>query len=146
MMTCTFFGHKNTPDSIKPLLEETLTDLIENHGADKFYVGDSGSFDRMAAAVLQKLKEKYPHIKYCVVLAYLPNDGIQLPYPTEFPEGIENIMSRLAINYRNKYMMNKADTVITYITHDWGGAAKFAGKAKRKGKNMIHLSGANIDL
>ena len=145
-MTCTFFGHKDTPSSVKPLLEETLKDLIENHGADKFYVGNHGSFDRMAAAVLQKLKKTYPNIEYRVVLAYLPNDGAQLSYPTEFPEGIERIMSKYAINYRNKYMLNKADTVIAYITHDWGGAAKFAGQAKRKGKNIIDLSGAGIEL
>lgn len=145
-MTCTFFGHKNTPSSVKPLLEETLTDLIENHGADKFYVGNNGSFDRMAAAVLQKLKETYPNIEYRVVLAYLPNDGTQLPSPTEFPEGIERIMPKYAINYRNKYILNKADTVVAYITHDWGGAAKFVGQAKRKGKNIIDLSGEGIEL
>lgn len=145
-MICTFFGHKNTPSSVKPLLEETLTDLIENHGANEFYVGDHGSFDRMTAAVLQKIKEKYPHIEYRVVLAYLPNDGTPLPYPTEFPEGIEKIMPKFAINYRNKYMLKKADTVIAYITHDWGGAVKFIALAKRKGKNVINLLGANTEL
>lgn len=145
-MICTFFGHKNTPSSVKPLLEETLIDLIENHGANKFYVGNHGSFDRIAAAVLQKLKEKYPHIEYRVVLAHLPSDGTQLPYPTEFPEGIEKIMPKFAINYRNEYMLEKADTVIAYITHDWGGAAKFTAQAKKKGKHIINLSGVNVEL
>ena len=44
-MTVTFFGHRRTPDSVKPLLKETLRELIEKDRADMFYVGNEGSFD-----------------------------------------------------------------------------------------------------
>lgn len=55
-------------------------------------------------------------------------------------------MPKFAINYRNEYMLEKADTVIAYITHDWGGAAKFTAQAKKKGKHIINLSGVNVEL
>ena len=44
-MTVTFFGHRRTPDSVKPLLKETLRELIEKDRADMFYVGNEGSLD-----------------------------------------------------------------------------------------------------
>lgn len=145
-MICTFFGHKDTPETVKPLLRETIIDLIEKHGANKFYVGNNGHFDGMAASVLKELKEIYPNIEYHVVLAYLRNDGCKNEHPTEFPEGIESSPPKFAIDFRNKWMLNKADTVIAYITHGWGSAAKFAGQAKRKKKQIINLSGMDIEL
>lgn len=145
-MTCTFFGHSNTPESVKEQIKETVIDLIENHGADQFYVGNHGKFDAMAAAVLRELKQAYPNIEYRVVLAYLPNNGEKLPDPTVFPEGIESALPKYAINFRNKWMLDKADTVVAYITHDWGGAAQFVGRAKRKKKQIINLSGIDIEL
>ncbi len=145
-MTCTFFGHNNTPVSVKPLIRETLIDLIENHGADKFFVGDHGSFDRMTAAVLKELKDVYPDIEYRVVLAYLPNDGNKSDHPTEFPAGIEKTPKKYAIDFRNKWMLSNADAVVAYITHDWGGAAKFVSMAKRKKKHIINLSDVEVEL
>ena len=56
-MTCTFFGHRDTPTTIEPLLKETLTDLIKNKGVDLFYVGNQGKFDAMARKVLSKLSQ-----------------------------------------------------------------------------------------
>ena len=52
MASCTFFGHKAVPDAIEPALRSVLTDLVENGGADLFYVGGSGGFDRMVHRVL----------------------------------------------------------------------------------------------
>ena len=71
-MTCTFFGHRNAPDTIKPILRKAIVNLIENRGVDLFYVGNQGAFDRTAISVLRGLKEEYPQIQYYVVLAYVP--------------------------------------------------------------------------
>lgn len=42
--TVTFFGHKDTPKETEPTLRTTLLDLIENHNAVRFYVGNNGNF------------------------------------------------------------------------------------------------------
>lgn len=62
MAACTFFGHRDCPDTIKEKLREALTDLIEHHGVNLFYVGNQGNFDAIARSVLGELKKQYPHI------------------------------------------------------------------------------------
>ena len=47
MAVCTFFGHRNYPELIKPKLRATLIDLITNYEVDTFYVGHQGQFDTM---------------------------------------------------------------------------------------------------
>lgn len=36
-------------------------------------------------------------------------------------------------------MIEQADYVITYVTHSWGGAAKFKELAEKKGKTVINI-------
>ena len=72
-MTATFFGHKDTPKEIEPILRSTLIDLIENKNVNLFYVGNNGNFDTMVRRQLEDLSQLYP-ITYNVVLAYLPTE------------------------------------------------------------------------
>lgn len=139
-MTCTFFGHKDTPQSIKPFIKTAIIELIEQKGVNVFYVGNYGSFDSMVKSILAELSETYP-IKYYVVLAYLSDKGGNSDYlHSLFPDGIEHTPKRFAISYRNKWMINESDYVIAYITHHFGGAAQFVEKAEKKGKIIINIA------
>ena len=136
--TCTFFGHRDCPSSIKPKLREVLIDLIENQSVDMFYVGRNGAFDRLVCAVLRELTQKYAHIHYAVVLERMPGKQSE-DYPEDYsdtmlPEGIEEVPPRFAIVWRNKWMLRQSDYVVTYVTHSWGGAAQFAEMAVRQRK------------
>ncbi len=141
MAACTFFGHRDCPDSIKQKLRMTLVDLIINHSVDMFYVGNHGRFDTIVHGVLKELKREYPLINYAVVLAYMP--GKKSEYgdysDTMLPEGIESVHPRYAISWRNNWMLEQSDYAITYITHSWGGAAQYAGKAKKQGKRVVNV-------
>ena len=142
MPTCTFFGHRDCPDTIKPRLREVLVDLIENHNVDMFYVGNQGHFDAIVRGVLRDLQHEYPQIHYAVVLAYMP--GKQTEYDdysdTMLPEGIESVHPRYAISWRNNWMLKQSDYVVTYITHSWGGAEQYVSKAKKHSKMVIGLA------
>ena len=140
-MTVTFFGHKDTPKEIESTLRTTLVDLIENHGATEFYVGNNGNFDTMVRRQLESLSQTYP-ITYNVVLAYLPTKKSEYDDYTNtiLPEGIETAPKRFAISYRNKWMIQQSDVVVTYVTHSFGGAAQFKELAERQGKILIELS------
>ena len=142
MATCTFFGHRDCPETIKPKLWATIIDLIENHNVDMFYVGNQGQFDAMVHYTLKKLKQEYPHIDYAVVLAYMPRKPSEHEdySDTIFPEGLENVHPRYAISHRNTWMLTHSDYVITYITHSWGGAARFAKKATRSKEVVINIT------
>ena len=140
-MTVTFFGLKDTPKEIEPTLRATLVDLIENHGATEFYVGNNGNFDTMVRRQLENLSQTYP-ITYNVVLAYIPTKKNEYEdhSNTILPEGIETVPKRFAISYRNKWMVEQSDVVVTYVTHSFGGAAQFKTMAERQGKTVIELS------
>lgn len=145
MPTCTFFGHRDSPETLRPALRQAILQMIETHGVDQFYVGHQGRFDRMALAELQKAALRYPHIRYAVVYAYLPthprlSPDEALPYShTLLPEGIEKKPKRFAISYRNRWMVERSDFVIAYVLYR-GGAMQFVELAQRKGKAVHFLS------
>ena len=144
MSVCTFFGHRDCPETIRPKLHAALVELIEERGVDSFYVGNHGTFDRMVRSLLRELSERYPHIRYSVVLAYVPQRWDEFDQrdfsDTMVPEGVETVPPRFAIAWRNKWMLREADYVVTYITHGWGGAAQYAEMAQRQGKTIIRLA------
>ena len=141
-MVCTFFGHKDTPKEIEPILRSTLVDLIENKNVTVFYVGNNGNFDTMVRRQLEDLSHTYP-VTYSVVLAYLPTEKNKYDDLTHtiYPEGLETVPKRFAISWRNKWMIQQSDIVVTYITHNFGGAAQFKGIAEKQSKNVVELSG-----
>ena len=137
-MNCTFFGHADAPSEIKSKLKEAVTELIASRGVKCFYVGNHGNFDRMALAVLKELSGVYPQIDYYVVYAYLPQDGEDFPHSI-YPEGIETVPKRFAINYRNKWLTEHSKIVITFVRRSYGGAAKFKKLAENKGREIIEI-------
>ena len=140
-MTATFFGHKDTPKEIEPTLRSTLIDLIENKNITVFYVGNNGNFDTMVRHQLEDLSQTYP-ITYSVVLAYLPTEKNKYDDLTHtiYPEGLETVPKRFAISWRNKWMIQQSDIVVTYVTHSFGGAAQFKEMAVKQSKNVVELS------
>lgn len=143
-MIVTFLGHRDTPQSIKSHLKEILTALIEKEKADTFYVGNNGYFDQIVREVLKDLKYKHPNINYSIVLAYIPkspNKGIYEDFEnTIFPEEVAAAIPKYAIAKRNLWMVQKSDTVISYVTRSYGGAAKFKEIAKKMEKRIIELN------
>ena len=139
-MVCTFFGHKDTPKNIEPTLRSTLIDLIENKNVTVFYVGNNGNFDTIVRRQLEDLSHTYP-ITYNVVLAYLPTKQNEYDDYTNtiLPDGVETVPKRFAISWRNKWMIQQSDVVVTYVTHSFGGAAQFKELAERQGKTVIEL-------
>ena len=139
-MICTFFGHRDTPPEIKNLLRKVISELIEKQGVNQFYVGNQGNFDAMARSLLAEFEQTHG-ISYEIVLAYLPRqeDPLCDTDHTLLPEGIESVPPRFAIEYRNKWMIDHSDIVVTYVRRSFGGAAKFKKLAQKKKKTVIEL-------
>ena len=142
-MTCTFFGHRNYPTEIELLLRDTVLDLIETKNVKNFYIGNHGAFDSAVYNLLKELSKTY-HIKYSVVLAYVPGKksypGENFLTDTILPEGIESVPPKFAIVWRNKWMINQSDYVVTYVPNSVCGAAQFKEFAERKSKIVINLT------
>ncbi|MBE6753441.1 MAG: hypothetical protein E7559_03685 [Ruminococcaceae bacterium] len=95
----------------------------------------------MVYSVLCELRSIYPHISVAVVLAYMPTEATAKKYgaDTIFPEGIETAPKRYAIFWRNKWLTEQAQYVVTYITRPFGGAAQFAELARSRGKRVLDV-------
>lgn len=145
MNVCTFFGHRECFGLDRKVLRNAIETLIHD-GVDTFYVGNQGQFDAMVRSTLRELRTVYPHIRYSVVLAYLPAEKRDHEDHTDtmYPEGIEDGPPRFAIERRNKWMIGKADYVICYLRCSWGGAYKFSQLAKRRGETVINICEAGI--
>ena len=139
-MVCTFFGHSECYDLDAVELSNAIEALIQE-GVDEFLVGHQGKFDAMVRKCLRSLQKQYPNIRYSVVLAYFPTEKRQWEdaADTMYPEGLENIHPKFAIEWRNRYLVESAQVCLCYINRTFGGAYKFARLAQKKGLRMINL-------
>ena len=139
--TCCFFGHREVTHNIRDKLTAIIEKLISENGVTEFYVGHQGQFDSMVYSVLKELKAKYPHIRYTVVLAYMPDEHIKELYgeDTLFPDGMENVPKKFAISKRNDQLIQQSSFAVCYVHKVTGGAAKFRDKAMKKGLQIIDV-------
>ena len=137
-MTVTFCGHRDVPEPeiIKTWLNQTIEELI-HEGVDHFLLGGYGQFDRLAAAVVRKQKERHPAIRSVLVLPYLDRKHDASLYDESIYPPLETVPRRFAISRRNEYMIDAADCVIAFVTHDFGGAYTSLCYAQRKHKRII---------
>ena len=139
--TCCFFGHREVTHNIRPKLTAIIERLITEEGVTEFYVGNQGQFDSTVYSVLKELKANYPHFRYTVVLAYIPDEYIKEVYgeDTLFPDGLESVPKKYAISKRNVWMIHQSGFVVCYVYKITGGAAKFREKAKKRKLRIIDV-------
>lgn len=144
MKSCFFIGHRDTPESVLPSLTKSLEQLIVEENVCYFYVGQYGSFDRMAALAVKQLKMQYPNISLYLVLPYHPGER-PIPAPpnfdgTYYPEGMETVPRRYAIVRANKQMVNSTDWLIAYVCHPGSNARNLLEYAhRREQKGLIRI-------
>ena len=140
-MTATFCGHREIEDSerVRAWLTETVTELI-GQGAELFYIGDCGAFDRMAAGVVHALKAGYPQIRSVLVLAYLDRPADLRLFDSSIFPPLEKVPLRFAISRRNRWMVGASDCVVACVQYGWGGAAQTLDYAVRRKKQIIRYA------
>ncbi len=137
-MTCTFFGNRDASEEIYESLRQTIIELIEGEKVGEFYVGNHGKFDKMVYEILEELQPIYG-FRFSVVLAYLNRDEYSSKV-TLYPEGIEKVPFRYAIVWRNGWMIDHSDYVVTYTKDTTGGAWMMKKLARKKKKRIIELA------
>lgn len=139
-MIVTFCGHRDIvcSDKLTRQLRFVLCDLI-TEGADTFLLGGYGAFDSMAAMAVRELKSTYPHIRSTLVLAYLDREYNNDLYDDTIYPPLEGVPLRYAISRRNRWMVDAADMVVSYVSHSYGGAVTTLRYAEQKRKRIIRL-------
>ena len=142
-MVIVFCGHsdyiQNTNDgaNILQILEVETGDV-----PCEIFLGGYGNFDNFALHCAKKFKEMHPNTKLICITPYLKNAKMDLEKATFdsiiYPN-LEHVPPRYAISHRNKWMIEQADIVICYVSHQYGGAYAMYTDAKRKGKRIYNL-------
>ena len=139
-MTCTFFGHRRLYNDVDAQLTAAVTELIVSKGVNDFYVGAEGDLDRVVKRILRKLTAEFPHIRYSVVCSQIPTKASDDDSHLLYPGGLEEKYQKYRIHYKNLWMIERAQFVISYVNCGYGGAAKYTEIAKKKGKTVINIA------
>lgn len=134
MRTCFFLGHRDTPESVRKRLEESVLRHITAYGVTHFTVGRYGSFDRMACHAVREAKKRYD-VTLSLLLPYHPFDcPVQVPEGVDntfYPSGMESVPRRAAIVQANRYMIRHSDFLICYDA-GWPGNTHALVEAARR--------------
>jgi uncharacterized phage-like protein YoqJ len=147
-MIITFCGHAQYTESREDeeKILSLLTELIGDRHAE-LYLGGYGAFDTFARKCGSKYQNEHPDTRLVFVTPYITpsyqknhlTDQKNLYDEIIYPN-LEDKPFRFAISYRNKWMIEQADYVIAYVTHDWGGAYQAYQHAKRRKKPLFNIA------
>ena len=140
-MIIAFCGHAKFQKSAE--YEQKILAFLEEKVGDNaadMYLGGYGDFDAFAYDCCKKYKKTHPHISLVFVTPYLSTHHSKHIYDSVIYPEIENKPLRYAIVFRNQYMVEKADYIIAYVSHNFGGAYTTYKHAQRKGKEIFNLA------
>lgn len=136
-----FIGTKEHEQKVLDILEESVRE-----DTAEMYLGGYGGFDEFAYHCCKMFKEKHQNTKLVFVTPYITSDyqknhleNLKSLYDYIIYPTIEDKPKRFAIIYRNRYMVDSADLLISYIEHNYGGAYQTYRYAKRKKKRICNL-------
>lgn len=107
-----------------------------------------GEFDDLFAKAVCSMRDKYPQIQLCLVIPYLTkrlNDQKELLFSLYdeiiFPADLDGANKKAAIPFRNRWIVDNSDFVISAVHSDFGGAYEAVTYAERRGVHIIKIGG-----
>lgn len=151
--SCCFSGHRNLPyeksAEIRKCLVRMIGELAEE-GCTEFVSGGAMGFDLMAAEAVLELKRVYP--KVCLVMA-LPCRDQHARWGQREREQYQRIVGCAdevvylcesyvtgCMHLRNRYMAERCDLCIAYLTHRGSGTEHTVKCANSLGKRVLNLA------
>ena len=149
---CCFAGHSKLSDTeeVYGKLYSTIEHLISAENVTEFWVGNYGNFDKLSAKAVRALKEKHSEVRLNLVIPYLTSEINQ--YKELFYKNYDSILiadmppktpKKAQILRCNQYMIKNSYTLVCYVRHSFGGAAKTLEFAKKQ-TNIRIISLANV--
>ena len=140
MSTCFFIGHRDAPETLRPLLAEAVERHITRYSVTEFVVGHYGHFDAMAAGVVREAKKRHPEVTLTLLLPYYPPTFDTSGYDrTFYPAGMETVPKPFAIARANEHMLRSSDYLICYDRRQIGKTRDFTQLARRREERGLLL-------
>ena len=150
-MIIAFTGHSTLQnrEELAIKLKNAICSNLPKDEKVSFFCGGYGEFDTLCAKVGHELKKSYVDCEVLLITPYITESHqkklngdpqIKALYDSIVYPPLESVPLRYAILRRNEWMIDKADLVIAFVTHTFGGAYKTLAYAKRKKKKIINLS------
>lgn len=140
---CFFIGHRDAPNRLIPVLDELVERHITEYGVREFTVGKYGHFDYLAAAAVQRARERYSDVQLIYLRPYHPTEwSIETPKGFDnsfYPPGMEYVPKPLAIIRANRYMVDNSDYLIAYAWHPGNAREVLKHAQARERKGLIHI-------
>lgn len=149
---CAFTGHRYIDGTDRGRLKQRLSEIIESlalDGIEIFYCGGAVGFDAIAAETVIEKRERLG-IKLCIVIPY---SGQQEGYTPDQRRQYERILAdadekvtistrsnRDAYHIRNRYMVDRAEVCVAYLTEERGGTAYTVKYALKKDIPVINIA------
>ena len=141
---CSFCGHRDANNSLRTQIKKAITDIIVNEGITTFYSGGMGKFDGMCESVVRELKRAHP-LKLYLIAPYMTQrinrDGeyyMELYDDIIIPD-LGEVHYKRAITKRNKWVVEKSDVLLCYVTRSSGGAYQTLQYAQKLSKSIRKL-------
>lgn len=132
-------------------MEEAIRTEIQN-GTHCFYTGMALGTDLWAAEIVLRLRKEHPETKPRLI-AVLPFKGQASRYPDEWKQRHDRILeqadevvilheksSRSCYMERNRYMVDRSDTLIVIYGGEAGGTKNTIEYAQRRGLQIVTIS------
>ncbi|MCM1296222.1 MAG: SLOG family protein [Muribaculaceae bacterium] len=143
--------HHTPNENIKTRLREQIINLIENEDVSTFFVGELGGYEVDAYDAVLDVKEQYPNIFVIFVVAKMTEHKLRVKNANGttlsrracddfiYPDKCATGYKRLCIVYRNRYIIENTNFIISYNKYQ-GKAYDFCQEAKKKGVEVIELT------
>ena len=147
-MIISFFGHSDFRETNE--VELKISALLEKLVGDvpvQIYLGGYGAFDSFAYRCCKKYKSKHPNTSLIFITPYITPEyqknhlqAISKSYDCIIYPEIEEKPLKFAISYRNKWMVDKSDVIIAYISRNFGGAYDAYAYAVKRNKTIFNIA------
>ena len=145
--TVCLFGHRKIENviEVEGSLRKAIEDILAEHEYVEFLIGREGEFDILAASVIKSVMRDRDvgSCSLTLVMPYLRAgfEKNQTEYEAyynsvELCEESAAAHPKAAIQIRNRFMVDRTDLCIFYVTHLSGGAYRTMRYAEATGKRI----------